>query len=241
MKAAAPQACFVLPARHGQTLENFQADADGGYQGTAARIGGFGHRHCRRQDAGRRMRKAGVVIVEQMCQRAVDPGGRDGVRSEVRSHHARLGSAALVAHDVEDDASCRFRRRGECHAGAIQDMALGSRNRLAADVGELGRAGEFRKESCYVQVGTSCGGSCQRPFQGKFATRCFVARGIGSNIDGKSLVRTRSIVIPFESWKPQRIDFCTNQPSFGFAPRSLARQLAMACPQVIRSQRVCVS
>ena len=66
MKTAPSQFWFVLPAGERQALKHFQTDAYRSHYIRATRTGFFGHCQRARQDAGGRMRKAGVVVIQQM-------------------------------------------------------------------------------------------------------------------------------------------------------------------------------
>ena len=160
VKAASPQFWLVLTAGERQPLKDLQSDADRSYQ-----IGAIGTRgtrflgHCQRgrQDAGRRVRKAGVVEIQQMGEGAVSPRGGHRAGTQVAAEHARLGRAALLARDIEDDAPRRFDRRGEPDTGTIKDVPLGCRDRLGTDVGDASPAGEFGKYCRCSHVMTPCG------------------------------------------------------------------------------------
>ena len=148
VKAAPPQFRLVLPAGQRQPLEDLQPDTDGGHQIAAGRARFLGHRKCGGQDAGGRVRKAGVVEVQQMREGAVGPRRGNGAGAQAGSKHARLRCAALRARDIQDNAPRWFHCRGERHAGAIQDMPLRRGDRLGADVGDAGLTGELGKDRC---------------------------------------------------------------------------------------------
>ncbi len=80
-----------------------------------------------------------------MREGAVGPCGGNDAGAELRSQDRRLRVASLLARDVMNDASGRFRRRGKGNPGAIQNVALRCGDLRGADVFEARLAGELRE------------------------------------------------------------------------------------------------